>query len=87
MKMYTMELASLLEQQGHYQKALEQYRLLLQDEPGNQQLLDAVARLEYTMEVGCNEDQQKSVMALFQEWLSLLILKSKVMDCKRLTKG
>jgi tetratricopeptide (TPR) repeat protein len=68
----TATMARVYYSQGHYEKAAEIYKHLLECEPDRQDLARALAGVEkklYEKEKGSNED----LAALFSKWIDLVL--------------
>ena len=75
-KYHTLELARLYENQGYYRQAYENYSSLLAEDENNVELSKAVQRMKSKLK---NLDNgEKIIEKLFEEWISLLILKKKL---------
>jgi len=74
---YTLTMARLLSEQGHWQRAAEICRHLLQTQPGREDVAQALAEVESRVQESSPKTAEELV-PLFQEWIDLLF------TCKRL---
>jgi len=74
---YTLTMARLLSEQGHWQRAAEICRHLLQTQPGREDVAQALAEVESRAQESSPKTAEELV-PLFQEWIDLLF------TCKRL---
>jgi len=77
---YTRTMAKVHAGQGNLGKAAEIYKYLLKQEPGRQDLIDALSEIENK---GFNEDQENLFM-LFSEWIDLLLKYNKLQRLRKL---
>ncbi len=76
----TYEVASLLEAQGYYDKAMDYYGVLLEREPDREDVTIALKRVESLIAENRNpeEEQEKKIAALFDTLSELLLLKQRI---------
>jgi len=66
---YTRTMAKVLKDQGNFRKAAKIYNYLLEREPGNPDLLDALSEIETQLiEIGSDD-----LVRLFDRWIDLLL--------------
>jgi hypothetical protein len=68
----TLTMARLLSEQGHWQRAAEICRHLLQTQPGREDVAEALAEAE--------------LVPLFQEWIDLLFKYKRLQQLRRLSR-
>ncbi len=83
-ELYTLTMARVYEEQGHFAKAAEVYRRLLEQEPGRQELQQALARV---MDQARRNDRNEKVAALFRSWVDLCMQHNAVRRLKKLGYG
>ena len=86
---YTKTMAKVYADQGHWEKAAEVYRYLLNQEPNRQDLKDALCEVE---SIGSDSKKRisENLIVLFAEWIELMLgynKISKLMALKRLLKA
>ncbi len=67
-EVYTVTMAGIYEEQGHFAKAAEVYRKLLERDPDNKQLRQALARV---MESAEKNTEKQRIEDLFRSWIDL----------------
>ncbi len=80
---YTLTMARLLTEQGHWQEAVDIYRHLVQKNPGRAELAAALAEAEQRL----REPSRKTpaqLVALFEEWISLIFRAQRMRRLRRL---
>ena len=77
---YTRTMAKVHAGQGNLGKAAEIYQYLLKQEPGRQDLIDALSDIENK---GFNKDRENLFM-LFSEWADLLLKYNKLQRLRKL---
>jgi hypothetical protein len=77
---YTRTMAKVLEDQGNLKKAAEIYHYLLEREPGNPNLVDALSEIETQLtEIGSDD-----LVNLFGRWIDLLLTHNNLEKLKKL---
>ena len=79
---YTRTMAKVYADQGNLGKAAEIYNYLLKQEPGRQDLIDALSEIENR---GFDKDRENLFM-LFSEWIDLLLKFNDIQKLKRLQR-
>ena len=74
---YTETMAKLYADQGHWSKAVEIYRHLVQSEPQRQDLIDNLEHARQKMEEQ-SDSGPEDLVSLFQEWIELLLHQEKL---------
>jgi hypothetical protein len=80
---YTETMAKVYADQGHWARAFEIYRHLVQTEPQRQDLIDALEHARQKMKVQPDSRLLKLV-PLFREWIELLLQQEKIEKLKKL---
>jgi hypothetical protein len=81
----TLTMARLLSEQGHWQRAAEICRHLLQTQPGRGDVAEALAEAERR----ARESSPKTaaqLVPLFQEWIDLLFKYKRLRQLRRLSR-
>ncbi len=81
-KFETETMAGIYASQGHYRKAIEIYRRLLEQHPERSDLKDKLLRIEYKQKY---EDESR-LAAKFSEWIDLLMNHKKLKTLKKLRR-
>jgi len=68
----TVTLARVFAEQGYWEKSVEIYRNLLQQNPNRQDLVQALAEAEAAMRTSA-PTPSRALVALFQEWIDLML--------------
>jgi hypothetical protein len=69
---YTETMAKIYAKQGHPDKSAKIYRYLLDQEPGRQDLCDALAEIE--AKIAADVDKKKAeIVFLFNTWIDLFL--------------
>ncbi len=77
---YTRTMAKVLVDQGNLKKAAEIYHYLLEHEPGNPDLVDALSEIETQLiEIGSDD-----LVRLFGRWIDLLLTHNTLEKLKKL---
>jgi tetratricopeptide (TPR) repeat protein len=79
---YTVTMARVYEEQGHWEKAAEIYRFLLKQEPQRKDLAEALADAERKMDEALNKNPD-DLIPLFREWIDLLLRYSRLQKLRR----
>jgi hypothetical protein len=79
---YTRTMAKVYADQGNLGKAAEIYNYLLKQEPGRQDLIDALSEIENR---GFDKDRENLFM-LFTEWIDLLLRYNGMKKLKKLRR-
>jgi hypothetical protein len=79
---YTRTMAKVYADQGNLGKAAEIYNYLLKQEPGRQDLIDALSEIENR---GFDKDRENLFM-LFSEWIDLLLKFNGIQKLKELQR-
>jgi len=77
---YTRTMAKVLVDQGNLRKAAEIYHYLLEREPGNPDLVDALSEIE-TRRIEKGSDD---LVRLFSRWIDLLLTHNNLKKLKKL---
>ena len=80
---YTETMAKVYADQGHWAKAVDIYRHLVQTGPQRQDLIDALEHARQKMEAQPGTRPEKLV-PLFREWIELLLQQEKLAKLNRL---
>lgn len=80
---YTRTLADLFVRQGHYRKAVDVYRHLLSETPGDRGLMDALKAAEAKRNQGEASKSRKPV-DLFCQWFDLVNQSNRLKRLRRL---
>ena len=78
----TKTMAKVYAEQGNLGKAAEIYKYLLEQEPGRQDLIDALSEIE-KKDVNKN---QESLSRLLSEWINLLLKYNSMQRLKKLQR-
>jgi hypothetical protein len=70
MNIYTATLAKVYADQGHLEKAAEIYRSLLEKEPGQTDLIDALSDIEKKL-VRKKQERTTDLVRIFSQWIDL----------------
>ena len=77
---YTRTMAKVFADQGNLKKAAEIYHYLLEREPGNPDLVDALSEIETQLiEIGSDD-----LVRLFGRWIDLLLTHNNLEKLKKL---
>jgi hypothetical protein len=68
---YTVTMARVFEDQGHWEKAAEIYRYLLEQEPERIDIADALAEVEKRLDKGITKNAD-DLSPLIREWIHLM---------------
>ena len=79
----TVTLARLFAAQGHWEKAAGIYRTLLQEEPGREDLAQALAAAEKHL-AAAGRASSRDLVPLFRRWIDLLLKYDRLRKLKRL---
>ena len=79
----TATMAKIYTAQGHYDKAAEIYRDLLQAEPGRSDLAQALAEVE-KRQLEKRRDSRKNLAPLFGQWVKLLLRYKQIQDLENI---
>ena len=82
---YTATMAALYAKQGHLEKAAEIYRYLLKDEPGRQDIIEALADIEAVL-YGDDKAGEAEIALLINKWVDLVLDAHRVKALKRVRK-
>ena len=81
----TLTMARLLAEQGHWQRAAEICRHLLQTQPGRADVVEVLAEAE-RQEQESSPKNAAELVALFQEWIDLLFKYQRLRQLRRLRR-
>jgi len=73
-------MAKVLKDQGNFRKAAKIYNYLLEREPGNPDLLDALSEIETQLIVKGSDD----LVGLLSRWIDLLLTHNNLQKLKKL---
>jgi hypothetical protein len=79
---YTSTMAGVYAQQGHFERAAEIYRFLLEREPNRKDIADALAEIEKQLEKG-GAKTDLDLFPMFRKWVLLLLEYSRIQKLKR----
>jgi predicted Zn-dependent protease len=82
-EVYTFTMAKIYTDQGHLSKAEAIYRHLLEKDPNNQILIEALASVAHKRTTGASH-KDKGLTPLFKEWLALA---QRYNEIQKLKKG
>ena len=82
---YTQTMAKVYAEQGHYAEAAKIYRHLLEKDPGQPELKEALAEIDMILSQTPSESSQRLV-PLFQEWIDLVFKYRNLQKLKQFTK-
>ena len=68
---YTVTMARVYEDQGHWERAAEIYRYLLEQEPERTDIADALAEVEKRLDKGITKNAD-DLSPLIREWIHLM---------------
>ena len=77
---YTRTMAKVLGDQGNLRKAAEIYNYLLEGEPGNPDLVDALSQIETQLIEKGSDD----LVRLFSKWIDLLLTQNNMQKLEKL---
>ena len=80
----TLTMARLLSEQGHWQRAAEICRHLLQTQPGREEVAEALAEAARRAQESSPKTAAELVL-LFQEWIDLLFTYKRLRQLRRLS--
>ncbi|MFO7709359.1 MAG: hypothetical protein R6V84_14410 [Desulfobacterales bacterium] len=80
---YTLTMARLLAQQGHWREAVEIYRHLVRENPGREDLAAALAEAEERLREPPRGAEERLV-PLFEEWIRLIFKSRRMRSLQRL---
>ncbi len=83
-EVYTLTMAQVYQEQGHFEKAAAVYRHLLEKEPDRKDLQEALAGV---MNMGRRADQKQKVVDLFSSWIDLCMQYNAIRRLKTLGYG
>ncbi len=83
---YTETMARVYAQQGHWSKAVEIYRELVQREPRRQDLVLALAEAEKKVAHRAGKSAAR-LAPLFEQWFELMLKYDKLKKLERLRNG
>jgi len=79
---YTVTLAKVYEDQGHWEKAADIYRYLLEQDPDRQDFAKALAENERKMDTAIKKTSN-DLIPLFREWIDLSVRYSRLQKLRR----
>jgi len=82
---YTKTMAKVYTDQGHWEKAAEVYRYLLNEEPNRQDLKDALREIE-SIRSDSKKKVPENLISLFTEWIELMLDYNKISKLKALRR-
>jgi tetratricopeptide (TPR) repeat protein len=80
---YTVTMARVYEDQGHWEKAAEIYRYLLKQEPERKDIADALAEAEKRLDEGITKNAD-DLTPLIGEWIHLLFRYKRLQKLRQL---
>jgi pentatricopeptide repeat protein len=79
---YTATMAEVYARQGHFEKAVEIYRYLLEREPNRKDIIEALAEIEEKIGTkGAKKD--RDLVPLFRKWLQLILEYNRLQKLKK----
>jgi hypothetical protein len=81
----TLTMARLLSEQGHWQRAAEICRHLLQAQPGREDVAEVLAEAERRAQES-SPKTTADLVPLFQEWIDLLFKFNRLRQLRRLSR-
>ena len=81
----TLTMARLLSEQGHWQRAADICRHLLQAQPGRQDVAEVLAEAERRAQES-SPKTTSDLVPLFQEWIDLLFKFNRLRQLRRLSR-
>ncbi len=82
---YTETMAKVYADQGHWSKAVEIYRRLVESEPHRQDLIDSLAHARRKVEEQASKGPE-DLVPLFREWIELLLHRDKLERLRKLQR-
>jgi len=84
---YTVTMARVYANQGHWEKAIEIYQHLLKKEPDRKDLAEALAALK-RKRAGAGTERKKleDLIPLYRQWINLLFQHDRLQKLKKLKK-
>jgi pentatricopeptide repeat protein len=82
---YTATMAKVYSEQGHWEKAADIYRHLLEQEPGRDDYRAALHRAEIKAEQNRNDSLEK-LTTLFHQWLDLMLTYKNLQKLRKLNR-
>ncbi|MGE5256012.1 MAG: tetratricopeptide repeat protein [Hyphomicrobiales bacterium] len=82
----TVTLARLFAAQGHWEKAAEIYRSLLEHEPDREDLAQALSAAQQQL-AASGRESARDLVPLFRRWIDLLLKYDRLRKLKRLRKN
>ena len=79
---YTHTMAQVYTQQGHYDKAAEIYRYLLDREPERRDIQEALADIEEKIGEG-RGGSDRNLIPLFRQWIDLAMRYNRLLRLKK----
>ena len=79
---YTVTMAEVYAQQGHFEKAAEIYRFLLEREPNRKDIADALAEIEKRIGKG-GAMTDRDLVPLFRKWVQLTLEVNRLQKLKK----
>jgi pentatricopeptide repeat protein len=83
---YTLTMARVYAEQGHWEKAVEIYRYLLASEPDRQDLADALTEVQSRLEESAGPEAE-NLVPLFRRWLELMSRYDRLRKLKRIRRS
>jgi hypothetical protein len=83
---YTLTMARVYAQQGHYDRAVAIYRHLLDESPYDETLVKALADAEAKL-LAQQETQKEDLVQLAREWIRLLQARERLRGLEKLRPG
>ena len=80
---YTVTMARVYEDQGHWEKAAEIYRYLLEQEPERLDIADALAEVEKRLNEGITKNAD-DLKPLIGEWIGLMFRYKRLQKLRQL---
>jgi tetratricopeptide (TPR) repeat protein len=81
----TVTMAQIYVKQGLYENAAEIYKKLLEQDPGRQEVSDALLELEKIKSAG-EKELKKSLVPLFNKWFDLALCNNRIELLKKLNR-
>ncbi len=83
---YTVTMAEVYASQGHFDKAAQIYRRLLEERPHEETLIKALAKTEKRISEQ-KQTQKKDLVALFSKWIRMLEAGNRLGAMQKLKKS
>ena len=82
----TATMARIYTEQGHYRKAADIYRHLLEADPSRQDIADKLSEVE-AMQQAASQSEKKDLAPLLRQWIRLAVRHRQVQQLLRMRKS